>query len=1441
MESVVKAWKSKFSEDIPDEFVSRLECELSKFSHDPGADISLALTNVKTQTRHKIDELSKRLRQEEYLIEVVSSVIADNKQRAIANGSVSPVYAKVNKSFKLKSNESSQSQNDRVMSDQQTVKPTSHLSSSSSNHVDISPYEEIDFERGELESPNPCQENKPTFNESKNRDSNKKQGSVNVDDDEGDYATLAVKPVVSPKPSIRRPLRHNTYEEIDLPFVASASKSDPIGSDNNISSVDSQTSKSSETGDSTINSLGEVGYASCKVVEENKSSPSIKHRRVPPPVPQKTHHKVGDHYDVLQKTETNNLKHSEKEPQFSSRSKNKPSFETKDMVVHRVKSNPLSNAGSQQAEGEYCSIAAAKQPDVHVTVLRIQSGGKHPKATPRNSYIYNLKGSDREMSRSSESLNMNRKEMGQIPPNLSRSFDDINSDYAEIDNFPSSPNNNIKSDLEKTNKPTDSDGEVTKNELRNLSKSAGSEDDLGTTHLVNLGDNEMEILEAKENFESASRNAKSKRNRVPDYEKWNFQTLLTGAGVSVTDRESLGDTGSEDETPYDNVEDMRKHESAEDTNKTASPPEDKYICDNKNAHVGRKMSYPEFNRRPGCHSTSTFGSRMSTASCMTVDGNTEFQRSDSIEECPRINEDVDTISVCSNEDMLEKNELEETLKADEKHSYRNEQLRMRHLVVKGILESEKMYLHIIENLVKAKFYLQSSEMGQHSDHPGVIALEDVTTMFYKMDDFYHIHKEFVEQLTEKLKNWSDDQTIAEAVKQLVVYFKVYEEYVNNYPIAVETIRKYMRNEETRHILEEQLEVHYKDSAASLEDVLLRPVQRIQTSHLVLHDLMKHTPEDHPDHRDLAKALKLSEENLRTYSVHPGNLNCGKNQDSRQLVKSGFLVEVSRDKKATRQLRYVFLFSDVLVCTKHKGSSKYKDVSFKYLWYFAMPVLSMHMRGDQKYILKESLEDLKFRIGNLKVELREEMLKADIIQKEKGFSMGYKRAMRNIEKLKKKIQEQEATLVEALPRLPLHLEADGMRQRTFLFSTDYEREEWREAIESQRMKCQGLVPPQLSNHDIEVMISGTKLHMQVNGIGTALLKKDEDMLTGSLNVTIHKMQGLDKQCDVYCCLEMDSYGHFYKKAQTRISQCRADALWNEDFELDLDGSQTLRILCYKKQPGQEDDVIIGKCALELSLQWLNTKFNEKTITMNDISITISIRHTPASKTLKRTQSKLRTGIFGVRIQNVTRRENKTVPSIVTTCVQQIENRGMTEVGIYRVSGVTSEIQNLKKMFDKNPIAANGQIEGGDIHAITGVLKLYFRELPEPLFTDQHYQSFIQTVLLQNEETKEKCMLELLHSLPESNYYTIVFMMEHLVRIAQHSADNKMSHSNLSTIFGPTLMHPAVKDTNVDPMVQMAMAAKDASVQSEVIHFFLKLAASGKNIRKSATPVVESTPL
>lgn len=109
----------------------------------------------------------------------------------------------------------------------------------------------------------------------------------------------------------------------------------------------------------------------------------------------------------------------------------------------------------------------------------------------------------------------------------------------------------------------------------------------------------------------------------------------------------------------------------------------------------------------------------------------------------------------------------------------------------------------------------------------------------------------------------------------------------------------------------------------------------------------------------------------------------------------------------------------------------------------------------------------------------------------------------------------------------------------------------------------------------------------------------------------------------------------------------------------------------------------------------------------------------------------------------RRERSKVPLIVRQCVEEIERRGMEEVGIYRVSGVATDIQALKAAFDSSesqllrsfrlkeetdvsPPADNKDVSmlmrDMDVNAIAGTLKLYFRELPEPLFTDELYPNF-----------------------------------------------------------------------------------------------------------------------
>lgn len=46
----------------------------------------------------------------------------------------------------------------------------------------------------------------------------------------------------------------------------------------------------------------------------------------------------------------------------------------------------------------------------------------------------------------------------------------------------------------------------------------------------------------------------------------------------------------------------------------------------------------------------------------------------------------------------------------------------------------------------------------------------------------------------------------------------------------------------------------------------------------------------------------------------------------------------------------------------------------------------------------------------------------------------------------------------------------------------------------------------------------------------------------------------------------------------------------------------------------------------------------------------------------------------------RRERHDIPLIVQTCVDEVEKRGLTEVGVYRVAGVMRDVQELRQSFD-----------------------------------------------------------------------------------------------------------------------------------------------------------------
>lgn len=233
-------------------------------------------------------------------------------------------------------------------------------------------------------------------------------------------------------------------------------------------------------------------------------------------------------------------------------------------------------------------------------------------------------------------------------------------------------------------------------------------------------------------------------------------------------------------------------------------------------------------------------------------------------------------------------------------------------------------------------------------------------------------------------------------------------------------------------------------------------------------------------------------------------------------------------------------------------------------------------------------------------------------------------------------------------------------------------------------------------------------------------------------------------------------------------------------------------------------------------------------MNGIEVKLSVKFTSREFSLKRMPSRKQTGVFGVKIAVVTKRERSKVPYIVRQCVEEIERRGMEEVGIYRVSGVATDIQALKAAFDVNNKDVSVMMSEMDVNAIAGTLKLYFRELPEPLFTDEFYPNFAEGIALSDPVAKESCMLNLLLSLPEANLLTFLFLLDHLKRVAEKETVNKMSLHNLATVFGPTLLRPSEKESKLpatpgQPISMTDSWSLEVMSQVQVLLYFLQLEA------------------
>ncbi|KAF7732372.1 hypothetical protein EC973_005268 [Apophysomyces ossiformis] len=163
-------------------------------------------------------------------------------------------------------------------------------------------------------------------------------------------------------------------------------------------------------------------------------------------------------------------------------------------------------------------------------------------------------------------------------------------------------------------------------------------------------------------------------------------------------------------------------------------------------------------------------------------------------------------------------------------------------------------------------------------------------------------------------------------------------------------------------------------------------------------------------------------------------------------------------------------------------------------------------------------------------------------------------------------------------------------------------------------------------------------------------------------------------------------------------------------------------------------------------------------------------------------------FGVNLEELEARDKQSVPLVLVKCAEAVERYGLKTVGIYRLSGTNSQIQKLKAAFDRDCAGVDLHSEeyGSDINNVTSVLKLWFRELPDPLFPNSSYQHFLNAAKIEDERMRVLALHTIITDLPRAHYASLKFLMAHLNKIQKHQCYNKMGSSNLATIFGLTLM-------------------------------------------------------
>ncbi|XP_049291037.1 protein ECT2 isoform X2 [Anopheles funestus] len=255
---------------------------------------------------------------------------------------------------------------------------------------------------------------------------------------------------------------------------------------------------------------------------------------------------------------------------------------------------------------------------------------------------------------------------------------------------------------------------------------------------------------------------------------------------------------------------------------------------------------------------------------------------------------------------------------------------MRHNHFMDFFHTESNYVGILDTIVK--LFKEPLEEMVENENP-LLNKSELRSIFGNFLPIHDVHKRMLDRLKAIHACWSEEVLIGQIVlDHRDDLLKAYPPYVNFFEQMKETLVQCDASNPRFHAFLKINQAKPECGRQSLQDLMIRPVQRLPSISLLLNDILKHTGKANPDHKKLDDALKaikevmtyINEDKRKTegqmamFDIFNDIDNCPPHLVSshRSFVSRCEVTELSDSLSGRGDPLVLFLFSDTLeVCKK----------------------------------------------------------------------------------------------------------------------------------------------------------------------------------------------------------------------------------------------------------------------------------------------------------------------------------------------------------------------------------------------------------------------------------------------------------------------------------------------------------------------------------------------